>query len=125
MEELDAEDKRIAQIVGLEEDGDLPEVSEETMKAYHKFLSNNLVFPFEATYDKETGPLEDTPYSVKITRLLDFNECNDIEFDGLLCEGKQGKRKTVLRLAEITVRNKRDTNYQLVSDYGTWFWNYR
>jgi len=121
---LSDDEKRVAQILGVEEGEELPDVSEDTLELYHSYLSENLSFPFDAEYSEETGPLEDTHYDFKATGLLDLDECPDIEFYGLFCQGKQGRRKIIIPLAEVEVKQA-GTNQQLVEDYKMWFWNYR
>ncbi len=81
-------------------------------------------FLFEAEYSKETGPLEDTYYDIKVTGISDLDESSDGDFYGLFCYGKQGRRKVVVPLAEIDVKEKSD-NERFVEDHKMWFWNYR
>jgi len=119
----DAE-KRIAHIMEIKEGDDLPNVSKETLRLYLHYLSKNLSFPFDARYSHATGPWEDTHYDVKVTGILDINECPDLEFYGLFCKGKRGRRKVEIPLAEVEVKQK-GKNKQLIEDYHMWFWNYR
>ena len=42
---------------GNNSEDDLPNVTDETLEIYINYLKTNLVFPFEATYDQEVGPL--------------------------------------------------------------------
>lgn len=121
---IEDSEKQVAKILGVKEDKELPDVSEETLEVYHSYLIYNLSFPFDAEYSKETGPLEDTYYDVKITNLLEIEECPDLEFYGLFCEGKRGRRKIEIPLAEIEVKQE-GKNKQLIEDYRMWFWNYR
>ena len=120
----DDEVKRVAQILGIEEGEEIPEVSEEYLEIYHQYLNDHLSFPFEAEYSKETGPLEDTYYDIKVTGISDLDESSDGDFYGLFCYGKQGRRKVVVPLAEIDVKEKSD-NERFVEDHKMWFWNYR
>ena len=118
------DEKRVAQILGTKEGEKLPEVSEEYLEMYHQYLNDHLSFPFEAEYSKETGPMEDTHYGIKVTGLSDPDESPDVEFYGLFCYGKQGRRKVVVPLAEVEAKEKGE-NEKLVDDYRIWFWNYR
>jgi hypothetical protein len=118
------DEKRVAQIFGVAEDEELPDVSENTLEIYHGYLGENLSFPFDAEYSQETGPLEDTHYDFQATGLLDLDECPDLEFYGLFCEGKRERRRVVVPLAEVEVK-QRGKNRQLIEDYSMWFWNYR
>ena len=42
------EDDRMRMVFGLTSNDPLPEVDDETLETYHKHLSKNLAFPFEA-----------------------------------------------------------------------------
>ena len=95
------------------------------MKIYYHYLIQNLSFPIDAVYSVETGPLEDTYYDVKITSISDIDESPDIEFYGLFCKGKEGRRKIEIPLAEIEKVKQNDKNKQIIDDYCMWFWNYR
>lgn len=95
-------------------------VSSVTLKKYFEYLRKKLVFPFQAIYEKETGPFEAIDIKLKITQ---FSEEIDVEY-GLLCEGKEGKQQVVVPLADLSVKEK-DRNFVLIDDYLTWFWNYR
>ena len=118
------DEKRVAQILGTKEGEKLPEVSEEYLEMYHQYLNDYLSFPFEAGYSKETGPMENTYYDIKVTGLSDPDESPDVEFYGLFCYGKHGRRKVVVPLAEVEAKEKGE-NEKLVDDYRMWFWNYR
>ena len=76
--------------------------------------------PFEAWCSEETGPLEETYYDIRVTDLLEPDECPELEFYGLFCEGKQGRRKVEIPLAEIEVKQE-SKNKQLIEDYHMWF----
>jgi len=117
------DEKRIAEILGVKIGRELPNVSNKTLKIYHYYLNKNLSFPFNAEYSKETGPLEDAYYDIKVTGLLEPKKCPDLEFYGLFCKGKQGRRKIEIPLAEVTVKQE-DKNKELVGDYCMWFCNY-
>lgn len=106
-----------------EEDGaedDCPTVSYETLKKYRDYLKRNLVFPFEAVYDQETGPINSVTRKVIIASLDEEVD----EFYGLFCQGKEGRCNVTVPLAELTV-SEADPNYHFIDDYLTWFWNYR
>jgi hypothetical protein len=120
--EVDEADMRIARLFGLPEDEEPPEVTEETLEVYYEHLRTRLRFPFDGEYTRETGPLQDTSYAITVTGLADVEDGD--EFYGLLCEGRQGRRRVVVPLAEIDVDS--DTpNFQLIDDYRVWFWNNR
>jgi len=116
--------RRIAEILGVKKIEEIPGVLKKTLKIYHSYLNKNLSFPFNAEYSKETSPLEDTYYDIKVTSLFKPEECPDLEFYGLFCKGKQGRRKIEIPLAEVKVKEE-GKNRQLIEDYCIWFWNYR
>jgi hypothetical protein len=50
------QDDRIRMVFGLTSNGPLPDVDSGTLEAYHRYLSKNLAFPFQAERTSETGP---------------------------------------------------------------------
>jgi len=124
MSSVEESERRIAEIFGIEEGEELPDVTEETLEIYYLHLIENLSFPFDAEYSVETAPLKDTYYDIKVTGLLEPEECVDLGFYGLFCKGRRGRRKIEIPLAEIEVKQE-GRNKQLVEDYCLWFWNYR
>jgi len=116
----DDEEDRIRVALGLTSDDPLPEVDTETLKQYHKYLVTYLTFPFKATVSPEEGPA----LTVSITGLLDPDEYDCTEHYGLICHGKQGEREVDVLLGELEADEK-TPNGLLVSDYLTWFWNWR
>ena len=50
------QDDRIRMVFGLTNNDPLPDVDEDTLRAYQKYLAANLSFPFEAVHSHETGP---------------------------------------------------------------------
>lgn len=119
---LGEDDKRVARIFGLPEQDGPPDVTDDTLEIYYKYLKEHLRLPFEGEYSVETGFMQDTYYQIKVTGLADFEDCD--EDYGLLCEGREGRRRVVVPLAEIEVDDD-DPNYQLIDDYQYWFWNFR
>jgi hypothetical protein len=118
---------RVAAILGTVHDDEaeedeimLPIVSYETLKVYHAFLMQKLKCPFDAEYDRETGPLNITKYQLKVYGL----ESDVDEFYGILCFGKQQRCHVVVPLEELIVSSN-DTNNEFVQDYSIWFANYR
>jgi len=121
---IEVSEKRVTKILGFKGSNKLPEVSGETLKVYHNYLSKNLTFPFVTKYSCETGPLEDTHYDISVIDILDINGCPSLTFYGLFCRGKQGRRKIAVPLAELEVKQE-SKNKQIIEDYRMWFWNYR
>ena len=116
----DDQDDRVKLILGATGDDPVPDVNEEMLLAYWRYLSKNLVVPFEAKHCPEDGPEN----AVTVTRLSDPEEYDCDAFYGLLCEAKLQGRQIIVPLGEIEVR-KGKPNHQLIDDYLYWFWNYR
>ena len=64
------EDDRVRMVFGLTSNDPLPEVDDETLVVYHKYLAANLSFPFEAEHGAEYGH----PEKVKVIGLGDPDE---------------------------------------------------
>lgn len=119
------QDDRIRAIFGLTSNDPLPNVNDETLETYHEYLSNNLGFPFEAEHTSDTGPFSSRTIRVKVIGLSDPDEEPMIDdMYGILCEARHGGKPAVLSLGEIDVKKNRP-NWQLVTDYRYWFWNWR
>ena len=115
------EDDRVRMALGLTSDDPLPEVDEDTLLTYHRYLAAHLTFPLEAKWEPEYGP---SP-TIKITGLGDPEaESGMDEMYGLLCEGRAGGRRIEAPLAECEAK-KGSSNRQLLKDYAYWFWNNR
>lgn len=111
--------------LGLTSNDPLPEVDEDTLRAYHRYLAAHLAFPFEASWSQESGPFRDRTRSVTITALGDPGD--DFWADeryGLLCQAKAGGRVIEVPLAECEAK-KGSPNRRLLEDYSYWFWNNR
>jgi hypothetical protein len=95
------EDDRVRIALGLTSDDPLPEVDEDTLQAYHRYLAAHLAFPFEAEWEPEHGPAQ----TVKITGLGDAEgDAWADEMYGLLCEARAEGRLTEVPLAECEAR---------------------
>ena len=116
----DDQDDRVNLILGATGDDPVPDVNEETLQAYWRYLSSNLVVPFEAKHCPEDGPEN----AVTVTRLSDPEEYDCDEFYGLFCEARLRSRQIIVPLGEIEVK-KGKPNHQLIDDYLYWFWNWR
>ena len=116
------QDDRVRMALRLTSNDPLPDVDGRTLAVYHRHLSQKLTFPFEAEYSEEVGPFEDKWYSVKVTKLLDPDDCD--EMYGLFCEGRSGRRKVELPLGEFQA-DEDDPELQPLADYCYWFWNHR
>jgi len=65
---MDDQDDRIRAVFGLTSDDPLPNVDFDSLLAYHRHLSESLLFPFEAEYSHETGPFQMTTRHITVTR---------------------------------------------------------
>ena len=115
------QDDRVRMVFGLTSNDPLPEVNDQMLAVYHRHLSQTLTFPFEVEYSQEFGPFQDRRYRVKVTGLLDPDECD--EMYGLFCEGRSDRRKVELPLGEFNVHED-DPKLQPLADYCYWFCNY-
>jgi hypothetical protein len=112
------DERRVAEIFGVQPGQKLPAVSRKTLRHYHAYLTDQLVFPFKA----EVEDLDDT---ITIRSLFHLNECPDLTFYGLFVRGNQGRRLIEIPIATIEEVKDEGTNKQLIEDYCMWFWNYR
>jgi hypothetical protein len=101
-----------------------PNVDEETLFRYYKYLSARLSFPFSAHYPEPRSSLEEVQHRCIVLELLD--PTNDIydDFDGIFCKTRKGKYEINLPLIELEVPND-SPNSQFIEDYWFWFWNWR
>ena len=118
------QDDRVRKALGLTHDDPLPEISLETLLAYHRHLAANLKFPFIAYCgDEEVGPFSRKRATMTVTGLPDPVRGSLGVEDGLFCKGRGREDGTVFPLAEIEVK-KKDPNSRLISDYAYWFHNW-
>lgn len=115
------QDDRIRAIFGLTSDDPLPEITEDNLRSYRRYLATHLSFPFQANYSSDAGSSEEGNDLVTVAGLLDADESD--EDDGLMCEAAQsGDDQAVIPLAElestINIHNR-----QLLDDYAYWFHN--
>jgi len=95
------------------------------------FLSQNLVFPFEAVVEDVEGSDAElfgyenpSPFRYKDrVKVLD----TDFEDDlcGIIARVRKGRKKYAIPLCDLSVIDNTSPNYKLVEDYKTWFCNYR
>ena len=118
------QDDRVRMALGLTHDDPLPEISLETLPTYHRYLTANLKFPFNAYCgEEEVGPFSRKRATMTVTGLLDpVREGLDVE-DGLVCKGRGRGDEIEVPLAEIEAE-KKNPNFKLISDYAYWFHNW-
>ena len=115
------EEDRIRMVFGLTSNDPLPDADDETLQAYQKYLSGQLVFPFKANYTGGYG----SPEQVTVLGLGDPDD--DAMLDegyGILCEARLKKQLAVLPLWDLEDATT-DPNKQLLDDYSFWFTNWR
>ena len=118
------QDDRVRKALGLTHDDPLPEISLETLLAYHRHLAANLKFPFIAYCgEEEVGPFSRKRATMTVTGLPDPVRGSLGVEDGLFCKGRGREDGTVFPLAEIEVK-KKGPNSRLISDYAYWFHNW-
>ena len=117
------QDDRLRAIFRLTHDDLLPEMDEESLRAFRDHLSARLAFPFEAEFSEETGPFSGRTRAVTVTGLPAEEEYLD-EHYGLICDAREGKKHVQFPLSEVEVK-KGSPNRQLLADYSYWFWNWR
>ena len=114
------QDDRIRMVFGLTSNDLLPDVDDESLEAYHDYLSSNLVFPFTAQYRAEYGH----PERVNVIGLGDPNDEPMIDDEyGILCEARIKGQVVNVPLGELDDA-KDKPNSQLVDDYCYWFHNW-
>jgi hypothetical protein len=102
----------------------LPQVDDENLLRYYKYLSEHLSFPFIAYYPEPTNPREEILHECKVFELLDPSKYISDEFDGIFCKTRKGTFEVNLPLVELEVPQE-SPNFQLIEDYWYWFWNWR
>jgi Calcium binding len=115
------QDDRLRAIFGLTGDDAVPEVDEETLLTYYAHLATHLVFPFEARWTQEEGPLQLRSQSATVLGLLPQDDID--EEDGILCDVKMGEETGVLPLSVIE-RDENTPQGRLVTDYTYWVHNW-
>jgi hypothetical protein len=118
------EDDRVRAVFGLSHDDPLPEANSKTLMTYYRYLIAYLKFPFPGTYEREAGPFSSRKASVTVTGLADPERYGTDEGYGLICEGRDPTGKIQIPLSDVVVK-KRDPNSPIVSDYSSWFVNFR
>ena len=105
------QDDRVRMALGLTHDDPLPEISLETLLTYHRYLTANLKFPFNAYCgEEEVGPFSRKRATMTVTGLLDpVREGLGVE-DGLVCKGRGRGDEIEVPLAEIEAGKKTRTS---------------
>jgi len=144
-EEMDAQDKRIMEIVGDPEEADF----DESIDTFYKYLKTNLSFPCEVTGIEDfqweeyyvVGPGNKAEYEHLKKKKPSYRDryelleiIQDADSEWMMCEGDDlgarvrrisDKKEFVLGLSEIKATDKKSKNYELLDDYSVWFVNNR
>jgi hypothetical protein len=114
------QDDRIRMALGLTSNDPLPDVDNETLEIFYRYLLENLLFPFQA----EHGAVHGYPERVKVISLGDPDKEPDMIDDmyGILCQARMEGHSVTLPLGEL---EDAKPNRQMIDDYSCWFWNYR
>lgn len=133
-----AQEERIGKIIGMDDEGNLNPVTEETLAKYRSYLAANLGkncvltgsedFPWEEKYvfgygsKQEHDELRKTRASYMDTfELLKINHIND-PLEGLTAQVKrlEDGKEFSLDLTYLEAVDKSSTDYQLIKDYSFW-----
>jgi len=113
------QDDRVRAIFRLTSNDPLPDVNDETLLTYCRYLAATLVFPFQAEHGAEYGH----PERLKVIGLGDPDEEPVIDEEyGILCEARVEGQIVTVPLSEI---DDAKPNRKLTDDYRYWFWNYQ
>lgn len=118
---MNDQDDRVRAVFELTSDDPLPEVDDESLVAYYRYLAKKLSFPFEAKYSFESGSFQLKTYAINVHRLLDLADFPSDEF-GIFCQAVREGQRIELPLAKVEAA-KRDPNRRLIADYSYWFAN--
>jgi hypothetical protein len=118
------QDDRVRMALGLTHDDPLPEVNHKTLLGYHSYLSQNLIFPFKARYEKPVGWSKRIEMPLTVTGLLRPDECEIDEQYGIIAMGRDAEEPVDFPLAEIETKGSSPT-CRMVRDYAYWFHNWR
>lgn len=102
----------------------LPNVDEETLSRYYRYLSVNLTLPFVAHFPRPTIPQEQTAFRCTVPSLIDPAQRLGDGFEGILCMIRHGNHELTVPLIDLYL-SENSRNFQLIEDYWHWSWNWR
>jgi hypothetical protein len=118
----DDQDDRIRSVFGLTSDDPLPESDEESLRAYYKFLTAKLSFPFEAKYSPQRLGFGAKTHAITVLGLLNPEEFPG-DGHGLFCQVRRDQELIEIPLTEVEAC-KGSQNHKLIKDYTVWFVNW-
>jgi hypothetical protein len=140
---FEEQEGRIGLIVGVDEEGEVTAVNDETLAIYQNYLQNHLEHPCKVTGSEDfqweeyyiigTGSKQEharlrktKPSYLDTYELLEFKNALD-GWNGLLVSVKRvsDRKKFVLPLSDLKATDKQSKNAQLLEDYSVWFVNWR
>ncbi len=126
---MNRKEQQAAEILNAEPGEDPPDVSEETLRTFHTYLSEELSFPIAGTFPEPDSDGEEQNVRIHVTELLDPEEHPLLDsYFGLLCQGDEpgsgNEEPTVVPLCKLEVQEEGD-NRELIEIYNEWYWNYR
>jgi hypothetical protein len=121
----DDEDDRVRMAFGLTHDDPLPDVTYETLLAYHRYLAAHLMFPIYANFWEESGPFSSKKVTATITGLADPQEGGIDEGYGLAGLARTPDGEAIEFPLDDIELGKKDPNRRLLDDYSYWFHNWR
>jgi hypothetical protein len=116
--EQDGEESRIRAVFALPSHVPLPRVGKDSLLEYHRYLAENLSFPFPALYAETTPPVRQI---VRYVTVVGLSDSERRRLYGLFCKVQIGEETVELPLADLGIRED-DPNRQLVDDYLHWLW---
>ena len=119
------QDDRVRIALGLTHDDSLPDVSYETLLAYHRYLAANLKFPIYATFWEESGPFSSKKVTATIAGLAEPQEDGIDEGYGLAGLGRTPNGEEIEFPLDHIELGMKDPNRRLLDDYSYWFHNWR
>lgn len=99
-------------------------VDHDTLTHYYAYLSANLVLPLMAYYPQPRNTQEQAQFLCTVVKLLDPTRYVGDEFDGIFCKTRKWDFEVNLPLVELQAPHD-SPSFQLIEDYGHWFWNWR
>jgi hypothetical protein len=112
-------DDRVRAILGLTTDDVLPVPDMDNLRTYRQYLGERLRFPFEGRSLFADPYSKQAPFEGQVIGLADPAE--DTEATGVMAVGLLDQEKVLVPLADLE-DTRGGINWQLLQDYGTWFY---
>jgi hypothetical protein len=86
---------------------------------WFEYLKTNLIFPFQACFNEGGTAIFGYRELVKVTKIVDF-----VDMYGLLVEVKKGRKKYVVPICELDVKDEESENFKLIDAFMEWWCSY-